>query len=198
MPKKEFARSSSAAKPVSRESETGVNLQFNRLLVTMMFAAFAFIPIVGVSRPCFGENAAADPAREQFAQNLIAALESKNPARVKKLIHPQVLACTNFAEYFDLMKWQEFQSLPGPGYKVSFTALAGDFKAPFLPPDKFAFPVQPTYQLQIDWQRGPNSLASLVHFIAEKDGAWWLVYPCPNDAGIQLARQMVGASHEKK
>ena len=117
---------------------------------------------------------------------------------MKALIHPQVLACRNFAEYFNLMKGQEFQSLPGPGYKVSFTALAGDFKAPFLPPDKFAFPVQPSYQLQIDWQPGPNSIASLVHFIVEKDGAWWLVYPCPNDAGIELARQMVGASHEKK
>jgi hypothetical protein len=171
---------------------------FNRLLATIMFAAFAFISIGGASRPSFGEDTPADPAREQFAQKLIAALESKDPARVKALIHPQVLACRNFAEYFDLMKWQEFQSLPVPGYKVSFTALPGDFKAPFLPPDKFAFPVQPSYQLQIDWQRGPNSLASLVHFIAEKDGAWWLVYPCPNDAGIRLARQMVGAGHEHK
>ncbi len=163
-----------------------------------MFAAFAFICIVGASRPSFGENAPADPAREQFAKNLIAALESKDPARVKTLIHPQVLACKNFAEYFDLTKWQEFQSLPVPGYKVSFIALPGNFKAPFLPPDKFAFPVQPSYQLQIDWQRGPTSLASLIHFIAEKDGAWWLVYPCPNDAGMQLARQMVGASHQQK
>jgi hypothetical protein len=169
---------------------------FNRLLVTTIFTASAFISIVGASHPSFGENAPADPARERFAQTLVAALESKDPARVKALIHPQVLACRNFAEYFDLMKGQEFQSLPVRGYKVSFTALAGDFKVPFLPPDKFAFPVQPSYQLQIDWQRGPNSLASLIHFIAEKDGAWWLVYPCPNDAGIQLARQMVGASHE--
>ncbi len=117
---------------------------------------------------------------------------------MKTLIHPQVLACKNFVEYFDLMKGTEFQNLPVPGYKVSFTALPGNFKAPFLPADKFSFPVQPSYQLQIDWQRGPYSLVSLVHFIAEKDGAWWLVYPCPNDAGIQLARQMVGASHKQK
>ena len=160
---------------------------FNRLLATIMFAAFAFIAIVGASHPSFGENAPADPAREQFAQNLVAALESKDPARVKTLIHPQVLACKNFVEYFDLMKGTEFQNLPVPGYKVSFTALPGNFKAPFLPADKFSFPVQPSYQLQIDWQRGPYSLVSLVHFIAEKDGAWWLVYPCPNDAGIQLS-----------
>jgi hypothetical protein len=171
---------------------------YNRLLATRMFAAFAFISVVCASHLSFAENAPADPAREQFAQNLVAALESKDPARVKTLIHPQVLACKNFAEYFDLMKGQEFQNLPVPGYKVSFTALRGDFKAPFLPPDKFAFPVQPSYQLQIDWQRGANSLVSLIHFIAEKDGAWWLVYPCPNDAGIELAHQMVGASHTQK
>src|ERR1700683_4828291 len=164
---------------------------FNRLFATVMFAAFAFISIVGVSHTSFGENAPADPGREQFAQNLIAALESKDPARVKTLIHPQVLACKNLAEYFDLMKEREFKSLPFPGYRVSFIALPRNFKVPFLPPDKFTFPVQPTYQLQIDWQPTANSLASLVHFIAEKDGAWWLVYPCPHDAGIQLARQMV-------
>jgi hypothetical protein len=96
------------------------------------------------------------------------------------------------------MKGQEFQNLPIPGYKVSFTALPGDFKAPFLPPDKFAFPVQPSYQLQIDWQPGANSIVSLIHFIAEKDGVWRLVYPCPNDAGIELAHQMVAASHKQK
>src|SRR5271168_3965902 len=169
----------------------------SNLLATIMVAAFAFISIVGASHPSFAENAPADPGREQFAQKLVVALESKDPAQVEILIHPQVLACKNFAEYFDLMEWQEFRSLPGPGYKVSFTALAGDFKAPFLPPDKFAFPVQPTYQLQIDWQPGAYSLASLVHFIVEKDGAWWLVYPCPNDAGIQLVRQMV-RSHKQK
>jgi hypothetical protein len=171
---------------------------FHRLHAATMFAAFGFILIVGACHPSFGEDAPADPAREQFAEKLIAALESKDSARVKALIHPQVLACRNFAEYFDLMKWQEFKTLPIPGYKVSFTALPGDFKAPFLPPDKFVFPVQPTYQLQIDWQRGPNSLFSLVHFIAEKDGAWWLVYPCPSDAGIQLVRQMVRPGHEHK
>ena len=170
----------------------------NRLLATIMFAAFAFISIVGASHPSFGENAPVDPAREQFAQNLIAVLESKDPARVKTLIHPQVLACKNFAEYFALMKGQEFQNLPVPGYKVSFTPLPGDFKVPFLPPDKFKFPVQPSYQLQIDWQRGANSIVSLIHFIAEKDGAWWLVYPCPDDVGIELAHQMVGASHQHK
>jgi hypothetical protein len=170
----------------------------SRLLATIMVAAFAFISIVGASHPSFGEDAPADPGRQQFAQKLVAALESKNPARVEILIHPQVLACRNFAEYFDLMQGQEFQSLPAPGYKVSFKALPADFKVPFLPPDKFAFPVQPTYQLQIDWQPGPYSLASLVHFIARKDGAWWLVYPCPNDAGIELARRMVSASHKPK
>jgi hypothetical protein len=169
---------------------------FKRLLAAMMVAALAFI--VGASNPSFAEDAATDHAREQFAQKLIAALETKDPARVKTLVHPQVLACKNFAEYFDLMKGQEFQSLPGPGYKVSFTALPEDFKVPFLPLDKFAFPIQPTYQLQIDWQRGPTSLASLIHFIVEKDGAWWLVFPCPNDAGIELMRQMVSASHKKK
>ena len=158
---------------------------FNRLLVTIMLAAFAFMAIVGTSPPAYGENASGDLARDQFAQKLIAALDSKDPAQVKALIHPQVLACKNFAEYFDLMKGQEFQSLPVPGYKVSFTALAADFKPPFLPPDKFAFPVQPSYQLQIDWQPGGYSIVSLVHFIAEQDGAWWLVYPCPNDAGMQ-------------
>ena len=169
---------------------------FNRPLGTAMLAAFAFISIVGASQSSFGANAAADPAREQFARTLVAALESKDPARVKTLIHPQVLACKNFAEYFDLMKGMEFQSLPLPGYTVSFTALPRDFKVPILPQDKFAFLVQPSYQLQIDWQRGPYSLASVIHFIAEKDGAWWLVYPCPNDAGIQLVRQMAAASHQ--
>jgi hypothetical protein len=171
---------------------------FNRLIASIMFAAFAFVAIVGASGPCFGENAPADPAREQFAQTLIGALDSKDPARVKALIDPRVLACRNFAAFFDLSQWQEFQRQPGPGYKVTFTALPGDFKAPFLPPDKFAFPVHPSFQLQIDWQPGENSIVSLVHFIVEQDGAWRLVYPCPNDAGLKLAKQMMGSSHAPK
>ena len=177
-----------------------------RLYAGIMFAAVVVVFAGYGGSAASSENSSADSARQRFARNYVAAIESKDPARIKALIHPQVLACKNFAEYFDLGKEQIFGNQPGPGYKISFTALPGDFKLPMLPPDKFEFPVQPSYQLQIDWDRSTDGssdnhlirLASLIQFIAQKDGAWLLVFPCPNDAGIKLAREMIATGQKQK
>jgi len=177
-----------------------------RLYSCIMFVVFVAVFSGYGGSADSSENPSPDSARQQLARNYIAAIESKDPARIKALIHPQVLACKNFAEYFDLTKEKIFESQPGPGYKVSFTALPGDFKVPLLPPDKFEFPVQPSYQLQIDWEHNADSssdtslikFTSLIQFIAEKDGVWLLVYPCPNDAGIKIVHERIAAGQEQK
>lgn len=177
-----------------------------RLYSCIMFVVFVAVFAGYGGSAASSENPSPDSARQQLVRNYVAAIESKDPARIKALIHPQVLACKNFAEFFDLTQKHIFESQPGPGYKVSFTALPGDFKLPMLPPDKFEFPVQPSYQLQIDWDRNANGssatgtvkLYSIIQFIAEKDGVWLLVYPCPNDAGIKSVHEMMAEGQKQK
>jgi hypothetical protein len=172
----------------------------DRLPRAVTCAVFA-VALVGYgSFAASGEDPSSEAARQEFVRNYIAAIESRDPARVKALTHPQVLACKNFPEYFDLGKETAFKEQPGPGYKVTFTALPGDAKPPLVPPDKFKYPVQPSYQFQIDWSRNAEgtSLVSLIQFIAEKDGAWFLVYPCPNDAGIKLIHEMTAEGRKQK
>jgi polyhydroxyalkanoate synthesis regulator phasin len=161
-----------------------------------MFAAVVAVFAGYGSSAASSESRSPDSARQQLARDYVAALQSKDPARIKALIHPTVLACKNFADYFDLTNEHIFKNVPGSDYKISFTVLPDDFKLPILPPDKFEFPVRPSYELRIDWEHSEGSsvrLASIIQFIAEKDGAWLLVYPCPNDAGIKLVHQIIAA-----
>jgi hypothetical protein len=137
------------------------------------------------------QNISPEAARQQFAQNYIAAIQSRDPNRLKVLLHPQVLACKNFAEFFEATKETAMEEQPAPGYRVTFSPLTGDSKVPLLPPDKFTYPVQPGYQLRIDWNRSADgsSIASIIQPLAEKDGTWFLVYPCPNDEGMKFTHE---------
>jgi hypothetical protein len=170
------------------------------LVVALGFIAAALSGCGGVAAS--RQNISAEAARQQFAAKYVAALKSKDPARMKALIHPEVLACKNFAEYFNVanISGQVFVDPPGPGYKVTFTTLPIDAKPPLLPPDKFKYPIQPSHELQIDWNRNADgsSPTALIQSIAEKDGAWYLVYPCPNDEGMKFVHEMIAKGREQK
>jgi hypothetical protein len=69
-----------------------------------------------------------------------------------------------------------------------------------LPPDQFQYPVQPSDQIQVVWSSGADgsSMGSIIQPIVEKDGAWFLVYPCPNEAGMKFMHENLAAGREQK
>jgi hypothetical protein len=175
----------------------------NRVFKRLDWVVFAMVAVslIGYGNSAAsGQKASPEAARQQFARDYVAAIQSRDAVRVKALIHPEVLACKDFAEYFDAMKETVFAEQPAPGYKVTFTALPADSKPPILPPDKFKYPVQPTYELQINWSRTADgsSPVAIIQPIGQKDGAWFLVYACPNDEGIKMMREMTAQGREQK
>jgi hypothetical protein len=158
--------------------------------------AFLLIGLIGcLNRVDSAQNGS--ESQQQFAQAYVVALQSHDPARVKKLMHPQLLACENAAtqEFFESGIQHEFDNVPGPGYKITVSPLPSNAVPPLVPPGTFKYPVQPTNQLQIDWTRNGNALSidSIVQPIALKDGKWYLVDPCPTEAGLKLFREQMAA-----
>ncbi|HXZ80952.1 MAG TPA: hypothetical protein VEG30_13565 [Terriglobales bacterium] len=133
----------------------------------------------------------ADSARQQFARNYIAAVQSKDPTRVRQLLHPQLLACINASnrEYFDFLINHDVEEAPRGKYDISITPVEHEMVVPGAPPRAFKYPVHPSYQVQINWEPRPNSSVTIIRTIAANNGEWFLVYPCANAEGARLFRE---------
>lgn len=116
-----------------------------------------------------------------------------------ELLHPKVRAGMNATnrEYFDDLT-NNFEDTPPAGYKVTITPLEGETVLPSLPADSFAYPVQPTHQFDIDWSSGPDHFVSVIRTIAAVNGAWFIVYPCPNEAGMKFVHEQLERGREAR
>jgi hypothetical protein len=138
-----------------------------------------------------------DAIQSSFVKPWVEALRSKDPARLERFIHPAVRACINFETkpFFENILEHEAQSPASGAYKVAKLA---PMKAPpptFLPSDDVHYPVQATYELQLEFE---HSNISLIRFLAPDKGSWYEVYPCPNDKGMALFRQKIAESAEQE
>jgi hypothetical protein len=168
------------------------------LLITALIVAL----LAGCGNSSGAAGGSAEEARQQLAQSYIAALQAKDPAKIEALLHPAVRACENAAtkEYFDFLRSHAFDNVPGAEYKVNVSPIAKDSLL-FVPPkEQFPYPVPPIYQFQIDWNRNPDGsdIASVVRAMAPSHGSWFVVYPCPNAAGIKEFRERMAKGWEQK
>jgi hypothetical protein len=146
--------------------------------------------------------AAADPGRsvrdEQiaFARGYVAALHSKDKARVMSFFHPSVRACLNdkTRSFYDYIVAQQLEGMPSSDYtKITITKV-GPKNAPiiwaFVPAKGFPYPVMPTYDIQLDFQSSANDLLTDMLEVAPSGSSWYLVMPCPNAYGLAYMREM--------
>lgn len=137
---------------------------------------------------------------QQFAQTYVDAVQTKKVARVKALIHPQVLACINDSnrEYFDYLINQGIENSSNGDYKVTITKLTNNLPPLGVPADMFRYPVPPAYQLQIDWDPASSKSVTVIRTIASEHNKWFLVYACPNDAGMKFFHERIAQGHKQQ
>jgi hypothetical protein len=136
------------------------------------------------------ELAASDEEAIQstFVKPWVEALRSKNKARLEQLFHPAVRACINQStrEFFDIGIQRLMDPVRNGPYRITKLApMTGPFPA-FLPEDGFPVPVQPTYDLNLQFDQSDEVMAI---FLAPSNGGWYEVFPCPNEKGMAYFRQ---------
>jgi len=133
--------------------------------------------------------------RTTFIVPWMKAVQAKDTEGVKRVIHPQVLACINDQnhEYFDNILGTETRFEGKKPYKiVQILPLLGP-PPEWLPADSFAYPVQPSYQVEV--QLGD---VTLVRYLAPVKNSWYEVYPCPNEKGMAMMHERMAKAREQQ
>jgi hypothetical protein len=133
--------------------------------------------------------------RRTFIQPWMNAMRSPDSASVRRFLHPQVLACLNdqTREYFDYVAAQEISRKVSGAYQVLKVAPMQGPPPAFLPADSFTYPVQPTYEVQVD-----SGDTTFVRYLAPAGGSWYEVYPCPNQKGMAFMHQQIVLGTEQR
>lgn len=141
-----------------------------------------------------------NPAQQQLVQSYVAAVRSHDPARVLALFHPKVLACRNDSthDYFDYLASQNLRQVPLGKYTSSVSPLPASGPPAILPATMFKYPVQPTYQMQLDWNNSPTRSVTVMRNIAAQDGRWFMVEACPSAEGMKFFRDNLARRQQQQ
>ncbi len=134
-----------------------------------------------------------------FIKPWVEALQSKDKAGLERLFHPAVRACINSStrEFFDIGIERLMDPAPRGKYIITkLVPMTGPMPA-FLPEDGFRAPVNPTYDMNLQFDQSDVVMAI---FLAPWNGGWYEVFPCPNEKGMAYFRQSLVdyAAVEKK
>ncbi len=140
-----------------------------------------------------------DAIQNTFVKPWVEALRSNDKARIVSLVHPAVRACMNdpsTKDFWDYTLYHQVHAAPPGAYRIT---KLGPMQGPaptFLPEEDVAYPVRPTYELQIEFEQ--NNLV-FIQFLAAANGSWYYVIPCPNEKGMAFFReQLVKGAEQKK
>jgi hypothetical protein len=142
-----------------------------------------------------------DPAVTALVEGFADAVNSKDLAKLKKLMGPEYAACANGVDkaIYDQYLSDGMGFDIGPGYAVSFGPLS-PAALPFL--DIVNYPVPPGHYVQIDLPLQPPMAGqkkieygtTIIQPLVNADGKWSLAFGCPTPLGIKRMRKsgMVG------
>ena len=140
----------------------------------------------------------ADPQAQAFVQALVEAINSKDAAKRKALVHPGSLRC---ATEQDTLLDEQFarQARRGIPLNVSWTLTPAHPGQPLFA-DKFDYPVRPTHLLQLDFDTGPNRSTTLLLQLAKLGSEWREVSACPKPETLAAAKaaSLARAQHREK
>ncbi len=122
------------------------------------------------------------PAQKELADSLIAALNSKDPSRLKALIAPQSLECFDKSRQPYLDDWfrRQFRVPIGKDYQLTVAKLQPDFSKKST---RATFPLAPTHSLIISYDSVGGRRISH-HLMVQQDNRWRLILGCPTDTTI--------------
>ncbi len=149
-------------------------------------AAAAVLALLLAAGSAFAQTAAA--GQQQFAKAYVEVLRSQDERKFEATIHPATLACITPANraYFDaIFKSQlELGARFGPAFSIRQVTPVTERRVTVLPSEGFAYPVQPTYRIQINAE-GPGRSVAIQAYVAPGPGGWFAVHPCPNAVGMK-------------
>jgi hypothetical protein len=131
-----------------------------------------------------------------FVKPWIEALRSRDKARIEQFSHPAVRACINpgTKEYFDHILDLEADSDTSGADHITKLAPVKSLPAGLFPEDGFRIPVQPTYEIQVDFDHGEL----MMEYLAELNGSWFEVLLCPNEKGMAYFRKQMAETAEQR
>jgi hypothetical protein len=140
----------------------------------------------------------ADPAtviRTTFIEPWAAVLKTHDPAKLKPFLHPAVAACETDAnrEYFDSVLAQGGDLTASGAYHVTKLAPVSGPAPLFGMEDGFAYPIQPVYELQVQFEG-----LLLIRYLAPEHGSWYEVFACPNEKGMAMFHQAAVDREEQR
>jgi hypothetical protein len=143
----------------------------------MFQSAVAAILLAGLARPA--DTGAV--IRRTFVEPWIATIRSKDPEKVKRFFHPKALVQARSGHFLQCR-------LP------SHQAAAVTRTAPrFRLSGQLHYPTQPTYELQVE-----SGDTILIRFLAEANGAWYEVDPCPTEKGMAFFSEQLTQGAERR
>jgi hypothetical protein len=157
----------------------------------LLQAAFISIFVLILAAPHAVSAQPADREQQQFADTWMEAVKSQDVAKVKALFHPATLACINDSnrDFFDSNFKEELWDGTGLGtsYHIeSVSPLPRPAPMGAFAEEGFAYPVEPTHQLQIEAETKDHRTMTILRFLAQANGRWYMVIPCPNAIGLTL------------
>jgi hypothetical protein len=153
---------------------------FMKTCALLFAAALIGLAFSGWSKPsdeAVSADVTATPAFKAFLTNYVAAINSKDRAKLNECIHPTWVALmAKDQKYTDNWFNGRFAySIPAE-VKVSATAMTADKPPPFAN-DGIVFPVRPTYQVQIDFKPNPTNIVAMVLWVVNENDKWYEVFP---------------------
>jgi hypothetical protein len=123
-----------------------------------------------------------------FVKPWVAAIRSGDKTRIERFFHPATRACINSSTqlFFDTMV--ERETTPGTGnagFRITLLKPMGP-QDPLPGLDGFTYPVRPTREVDIQFD---NTDLIVIRFLAQENGSWYEVYPCPDATGMAKFRQ---------
>ena len=139
-----------------------------------------------------------DPAQQTLAKAYIAAVDARDVAALRGLLHPAVHGCIDDAnrDVFESILARELKERPrSSSYRILSVGSPGTFTPPW-PPNLFRYPVEPTHEVQWEFAFSATRSRTVIRHIAIADGAWFVVLPCPTAEGMEAIRRKQAGSEK--
>lgn len=141
----------------------------------------------------------ADPQAQAFVEALVAAMNSKDAARRKALLHPDSLRCaTADSDAFLEEQFARQARRPIPA-DITWSLTPAPPGQPLFA-DKLDYPVRPTHRLLLDFSSGAKRSTTMVLQLARYENSWREVSACPKPDTVAAARaaSQARAQHREK
>jgi len=123
-----------------------------------------------------------------FATQYVAAINSKDSAKLLALQNPKALACMtgDKKDYYDFVLFNSLQDKIPANYTTSVGPVnESNLKA--LESMGGQFPIPPVKELHIDYQQGDDAGQEIVYLV-QQNGHWLGDFPCITDAAVMQFR----------